>query len=171
MVIVNLGALWEIKLFLVSDFYPATDLFTGGLCRTCEIFGVEKLTVSSLHVTEDAQFKSLSVTSAKWVNMEEVRRADLKEYLLTMRRQGYTLIGVEQTANSHRLEQYQFPYQSVLVLGHEKEGIPVDIIQFLDVCVEIPQMGIVRSLNVHVSGALLIWEYTRQLMQSASCLK
>lgn len=45
---------------------------------------------------------------------------------------------------------------------NEREGIPADLIQQLDVCVEIPQQGIIRSLNVHVSGALLIWEYTRQ---------
>lgn len=49
-----------------------------------------------------------------------------------------------------------------LYFRNEKEGIPVDIIQLLDVCVEIPQQGIIRSLNVHVSGALLIWEYARQ---------
>ena len=48
------------------------------------------------------------------------------------------------------------------ICRNEKEGIPVDFIQLLDVCVEIPQQGLVRSLNVHVSGALLIWEYTRQ---------
>lgn len=32
----------------------------------------------------------------------------------------------------------------------------------MDVCVEIPQHGVIRSLNVHVSAALLVWEYTRQ---------
>jgi len=32
----------------------------------------------------------------------------------------------------------------------------------VDVCVEIPQHGVTRSLNVHVSAALLVWEYTRQ---------
>ena len=32
----------------------------------------------------------------------------------------------------------------------------------LEDCVEIPQFGIVRSLNVHVSGSILLWEYTRQ---------
>lgn len=47
---------------------------------------------------------------------------------------------------------------------NEREGIPANLIQQLDVCVEIPQQGIIRSLNVHVSGALLIWEYTRQLL-------
>lgn len=50
----------------------------------------------------------------------------------------------------------------VLVLGREKEGIPVDIIHILDACIEIPQFGVVRSLNVHVSGAIALWEYTRQ---------
>lgn len=53
-------------------------------------------------------------------------------------------------------------FTQVLVLGREKEGIPVDIIHILDACVEIPQFGVVRSLNVHVSGAIALWEYTRQ---------
>ena len=43
-------------------------------------------------------------------------------------------------------------------------GIPVELIQLLDDCVEIPQQGIIRSLNVHVSGAIMIWEYCRQKM-------
>ena len=50
----------------------------------------------------------------------------------------------------------------VLVLGREKEGIPAEIIHVLDACIEIPQLGVVRSLNVHVSGAIAVWEYTRQ---------
>ena len=50
----------------------------------------------------------------------------------------------------------------VLVLGKEKEGIPIEIIQILDECLEIPQLGVIRSLNVHVSGAIAIWEYTKQ---------
>jgi len=46
--------------------------------------------------------------------------------------------------------------------SNEKTGIPVEILQVLDVCVEIPQRGVIRSLNVHVSGALFIWEYFKQ---------
>ena len=53
-----------------------------------------------------------------------------------------------------------------IVFRNEREGIPVELIQLLDVCVEIPQQGLIRSLNVHVSGALLIWEYTRQQLSS-----
>lgn len=134
----------------------------GGLCRTCEIFGVQTLVLSNSHVIEDVQFKSLSVSAAKWMNLEEVRMSELKSYLESMRHEGYTLVGVEQTANSVNLTRYQFPHKSLLLLGNEKEGIPVELIQMLDVCVEIPQVGVIRSLNVHVSGALLVWEYTRQ---------
>jgi tRNA guanosine-2'-O-methyltransferase len=45
---------------------------------------------------------------------------------------------------------------------NEKEGIPVEVIQVLDMCVEIPQLGVIRSLNVHVSAAIAVWEYTKQ---------
>ena len=40
--------------------------------------------------------------------------------------------------------------------------------QELDDCVEIPQSGVVRSLNVHVSGALVVWEYVRQALVKSS---
>ena len=50
----------------------------------------------------------------------------------------------------------------VLVMGAEKEGVPVDVLQLLDDCVEIPQLGVIRSLNVHVSAAIAMYEYTRQ---------
>lgn len=45
---------------------------------------------------------------------------------------------------------------------HEKDGIPANIINLLDIAVEIPQFGVVRSLNVHVSAALFMWEYCKQ---------
>ena len=86
----------------------------------------------------------------------------VKAYLERKRGEGYSVIGLEQTAHSRPLDRFVFPDRTVLVLGREKEGIPVDIIHILDACVEIPQLGVVRSLNVHVSGAIAVWEYTRQ---------
>lgn len=38
----------------------------------------------------------------------------------------------------------------------------MNLIHDVDQCVEIPQQGVVRSLNVHVSAALLMWEYRKQ---------
>lgn len=43
-----------------------------GLCRTCEIFGVSRLVVPSKRILEDKRFTALSVTSEKWIPIEEV---------------------------------------------------------------------------------------------------
>ncbi|KFM82996.1 putative methyltransferase TARBP1, partial [Stegodyphus mimosarum] len=124
----------------------------GGLCRTCEVFGVSEFVMGCRKYTEDKQFQNLAVSSDKWVSIKEVKPYHLKEYLISLKEKGYSLIGAEQADDSYKLTNYKFPRKSVLLLGHEKEGLPVDFIQLLDDCVEIPQQGITRSLNVHVSG-------------------
>ncbi|KAK4802524.1 hypothetical protein SAY86_000727 [Trapa natans] len=134
----------------------------AGLARTCEVFKASGLAISDVNVTRDKQFQLISVTAEKWVPIIEVPVESLKGFLERKKCEGFSILGLEQTANSFPLDQYQFPKKAVLVLGREKEGIPVDIIHILDACIEIPQLGVVRSLNVHVSGAIALWEYTRQ---------
>ena len=85
----------------------------------------------------------------------------LLQYLTFQKSNGYQILGLEQTANSKMLSEFQFPEKCVLVLGKEKEGIPQEYLGVLDECIEIPQFGVIRSLNVHVSGALCLWEYTK----------
>nr|XP_054590012.1 probable methyltransferase TARBP1 isoform X2 [Nothobranchius furzeri] len=140
----------------------------GGLCRTCEIFGASCLVLDSLHHINDKHFQSLSVSSELWLPLLEVKPVELIDFLQVKKSEGYCIVGVEQTANSRSLQDYQFPERSLLLLGNEREGIPANLLQLLDVCVEIPQQGVIRSLNVHVSAALLIWEYTRQHLTSGS---
>jgi tRNA guanosine-2'-O-methyltransferase len=87
----------------------------------------------------------------------------------------YTIIGIEQTDKSISLADVHFPKIStqagsenseisncIILLGKEKEGIPVAFLNEVDYCIEIPQFGVIRSLNVHVSAALAIWEATKQ---------
>ncbi len=143
----------------------------GGLARTCEIFGASRLAIPSKTVCSNKLFQSVSVTAEHWLNIEEVPPEDLHGYLLGLQQQGYTLVGVEQTAQSSSLEAFTFPEKTVLLLGREKTGIPSKFIHMLDACVEIPQLGIVRSLNVHVSAALMVWEFTRQQLLSGRTVK
>ncbi|KAL5551309.1 hypothetical protein UlMin_001485 [Ulmus minor] len=134
----------------------------AGLARTCEVFKASALAVADANIVHDKQFQLISVTAEKWVPFIEVPVDSMKLFLEKKKREGFSILGLEQTANSIPLDQYSFPTKTVLVLGREKEGIPVDIIHILDACIEIPQLGVVRSLNVHVSGAIALWEYTRQ---------
>lgn len=139
----------------------------AGLCRTCEIFNCEALCLDNTKVVHDQTFQSISVTAEKWLPLLSVPRgAALRAHLLTLRRQGYALVGVEQTHNSVMLDQWRFARRTALVLGAEKEGIDAELLPLLDACVEIPQSGQLRSLNVHVSGSLAVWEYTRQQRQA-----
>jgi len=94
----------------------------GGLSRTAEIFGVKKLLIGSNRYLCDPSFKSLSVTSEKWLDIEQVIPFKLAAYLNGMREEGYTIVGVEQTANSKMIGEFKFPLKSVLVLGNEKRG-------------------------------------------------
>ncbi|XP_057978420.1 uncharacterized protein LOC131164899 isoform X2 [Malania oleifera] len=134
----------------------------AGLARTCEVFKAAGLAIADTDILHDKQFQLISVTAEKWVPIIEVPVNTLKVFLEKKKREGFSILGLEQTANSIPLDRYIFPKKTVLVLGREKEGIPVDIIHILDACIEIPQLGVVRSLNVHVSGAIALWEYTRQ---------
>jgi tRNA guanosine-2'-O-methyltransferase len=103
-------------LVLVSSLIEkGTNL--GGICRTCEIFNVRELVVGSIKYLEDKLFQNLSVTAEKWLSIKEVSVKYLKTYMLEMKYAGFSLIGLEQTANSVKLNEFSFPSNSLLILG------------------------------------------------------
>uniref|UniRef100_A0A6Q2Z6C8 tRNA (guanosine(18)-2'-O)-methyltransferase TARBP1 n=1 Tax=Esox lucius TaxID=8010 RepID=A0A6Q2Z6C8_ESOLU len=161
----RLGKLNSALLVVATLIDKPTNL--GGLCRTCEIFGASGLVLDSLRHVTDKHFQALSVSSELWLPLLEVKPMELADFLQGKKREGYCIVGVEQTAKSQSLQDYRFPKKTLLLLGNEREGIPANLLQLLDVCVEIPQQGVIRSLNVHVSAALLVWEYTRQYLPPA----
>lgn len=134
----------------------------AGLCRCGEIFAVEKVIVPDKKVFEHPHFVATARSAELWMPWEEVHPMNLIAYLERMRLEGYVILGVEQTANSVSMASYAFPDRVVMVLGSEGQGIPAEYLPYLDVCVEIPQYGLIRSLNVHVTGAVVMYEFTKQ---------
>lgn len=57
------------------------------------------------------------MTSEKWLRIAEVKSFHLIEYLVEMKRMGYTIVGAEQTANGIPIQQLVFPKKSLLLLG------------------------------------------------------
>ena len=137
----------------------------AGLCRTAEVFACEKLVLPDDRCTRTKEFKAIAVTAERWIATEAVAPRDLRPWLLGLKARGYAVVALEQATNSTSLAgDAELPSPAVLLLGREKEGVPGDLMDLCDVCVEIPQLGVVRSLNVHVSGALAIWHFARQWM-------
>ncbi len=120
------------------------------------------LVMSNLEVVKTGAFQSTSVSAEKHLPMAQVAISDLPLFLKKQKDEGYSIIGLEQTSKSVSLTNFKVPKKCCLLLGTEAFGIPANLFDLLDFVVEIPQSGLVRSLNVHVSGSLLLWEYARQ---------
>ncbi|XP_059218422.1 uncharacterized protein LOC106089434 isoform X2 [Stomoxys calcitrans] len=134
----------------------------GGIARTCEVLGIKNLVMDSKKDVEKNDFKNLSMTAENSLNILEVKCKDLRDFIIAKQREGFAVVGAEQTCNSENFVNFIFPEKCILLLGHEKHGISPNLLGLLDHAVEIPQFGQIRSLNVHVTGALFMWEYCKQ---------
>ncbi|CAK9441307.1 uncharacterized protein LODBEIA_P51760 [Lodderomyces beijingensis] len=135
----------------------------GGICRLSDVLGAGLLTIHDMEVSSHPQFKTVAVTADRWMPMIEVKPEQVRDYLIEKKRSGYTLIGLEQTDKSVELNKdLVFPKKSLIVLGKEKEGISGDILAELDFCVEIKQVGIIRSMNIQTAAAIIVHAYSSQ---------
>jgi tRNA guanosine-2'-O-methyltransferase len=136
----------------------------GGVSRCSEILGVRTLTLHSKSLLRSAEFTSVSVHSEQHLNILEVPIPRVISFLREKRSEGYAAVGVEQTDRSVILGDpgWTFPLKTVLLLGTEKFGIPAELLGELDWCVEIPQLGVTRSMNVQTAAAVVLYEVCRQ---------
>jgi tRNA guanosine-2'-O-methyltransferase len=135
----------------------------GGICRLCDVLGAGLLTLNDINVKNHAQFKTVAVTADSWMPMVEVKADAIKTYLKEKKIQGYTLIGLEQTDKSVELNsELKFPKKSLILIGREKEGVPGDLLAELDFCVEIKQVGVIRSMNIQTATAIIVHAYSTQ---------
>lgn len=89
----------------------------------------------------------------------------LPPILKKLKKEGYKLVGLEQTTNSDNLHQFEFPHKCALVVGSEREGLSDECLVLLDYVVEIPVWGKPYSYNVATATSLAIYEYCRQYPQ------
>jgi tRNA guanosine-2'-O-methyltransferase len=107
-------------------------------------------------------FVAAARSAEQWLPHVVVPPSALAGFLQEQRARGYTICAVEQTAHSVSLEKFEFPPRVVLVLGAEGTGCPAHVLALADVCIEIPQHGLVRSLNVASTGSIVMFEFARQ---------
>ncbi|CAD8053841.1 unnamed protein product [Paramecium primaurelia] len=134
----------------------------GHLTRTCEIFGCRELVLPNKKILQDEQYQAVSVSAEQHLPILEIKEEHLMNYLQLKRLQGYQLVALEQTSQSKSIVNFKFDKKTVLVLGKEKTGLPIEYIELMDNCVEIPQYGVIRSLNVHISAVICVWQYIQQ---------
>jgi tRNA G18 (ribose-2'-O)-methylase SpoU len=91
----------------------------------------------------------------------EIHRT-LPPVLEKMRREGYSIVGLEQTTGATSIYEFSFPRKSVLVIGNERSGIEDEVLRLLDHAVEIPVYGVPYAHNAATAAAIALYEYCRQ---------
>ena len=87
-----------------------------------------------------------------WVERSKER------WVEAQRERGCQIIAVEVGGDAIPLTLLESARQpTVLLLGNEREGLPVEAIALADERVEIPMIGIGSSLNVAVAGSLVAY--------------
>jgi len=91
----------------------------------------------------------------------EVHRT-LPPVLERLRREGFAIVGLEQTTDAASIFEFAFPRRCVLVVGNERSGIEPEALRLLDQAVEIPVYGRPFAHNAATAAAMALYEYCRQ---------
>lgn len=137
----------------------------GGLSRVSEIFGAASLLVQNPLVTSNKDFTNVSVSSHHHLPIHALPQIDIQAYLARKKKEeGFAVVGIEQTDRSVMVGSRDcvLPEKCFLVIGSEREGIPAQVLGECDLLVEIPQLGVTRSLNVQTAAAIVLCEYAKQ---------
>lgn len=137
-------------------------LNVGSFFRTCDTFAIRTLVLTGISATppnrEINKTAIGSTESVQWQYFEHIMDA-----INYFKKEGYKIIGVEQTDQSQRLQDFTLTdTKAALVFGNEVNGLSESILPLLDGCIEIPQVGTKHSLNVSVCGGIVLWEVFRK---------
>ncbi|KAJ9660862.1 hypothetical protein H2201_006754 [Coniosporium apollinis] len=137
----------------------------GGLSRVSEIFGAASLYLRTTDVLTHRDFLAVSVSSHLHIPIHSLAPTPpfMLPFLRERKKEGYTVVGIEQTDASVVLGApgTKLPRKAVLVLGSEREGIPGWLLSEMDLCVEVRQVGRTRSLNVQTAAGCVLFEWWR----------
>ncbi len=136
----------------------------GSIFRTADAFLIEAIYLCGICATpphKEIRKTALGAEdSVQWKYFENTLDA-----VLSLKKQGFTLIAIEQTVNSIMLEEYPISANEkyALIFGNEVKGIQQEIVNHCDESVEIPQFGTKHSFNVSVSAGIVLWEWYKHL--------
>ena len=149
---------------ILNDIRSLTNV--GTFFRTCDAFNVEKIFLCGITASpphRDIQKTALGATeSVEWEHRESI--SELVNELIDS---GVQICSIEQTEETTLLQNVKNLPKSkyALVFGNEVNGVDQDIIDKSNHIVEIPQFGTKHSLNVSVCAGIVIWEFSKRLLE------
>src|SRR6185369_2514496 len=156
---------------IAAPLWPKHGVNLGTLLRTCDAVGACLAVPRKSWVPEalDRGNTLRQPSCVHWVDRPRGRTAGagfaeaepadpILRWLDRQRAGGSTLLGVELVEGAVRLADLPAARKrTVMVLGHESDGIPEEALELLHGAVEIPMVGTGTTLNVAVAGSLVLY--------------
>jgi len=103
--------------------------------------------------------RALRVSMGHASRLKLHRYDDIKETIRTLKEQGYTIYAAEITEKSVPLSKIEVTEKWVLLMGHEGNGISMDILELCDSVVHIEMEANVKSFNVAVAASIILYNF------------
>ena len=105
-------------------------------------------------------YRGTSGSASRWV---EVRRHDaVVEAAAHLKEEGFQLVAAHPTPEAKGWTEVDYTRPTAFLVGTELHGLTDEALDLADEVVVLPMAGMVRSLNVSVATALLLYEAYRQ---------
>ena len=136
----------------------------GAFFRTSDAFAVERIALCGITATPPNRDIHKTALGAE-LTVPWRHYAATEECLAELKAEGYSLWAVEQVEGAVRLGDFR-PEAGVryaLVFGNEVLGVGQQAVDLCDGAIEIPQAGTKHSINVSVSGGVVLWHFFDRL--------
>ena len=149
------------RILTENMFHPQN---ASAIMRHCEAFGIQQI-----HTVEDRCKFDPSVNivrgTQKWVDVEH--HDTTTEALAALKAEGYRIVATTPHRCSATPETFDVTKgKFALVFGTEHAGISDEVIAAADDFLMIPMCGMVESLNVSASAAILIYMLSERIRQT-----
>jgi tRNA G18 (ribose-2'-O)-methylase SpoU len=131
----------------------------GSIFRLADAVGAKKIFLCAGSETPpNHRIKKASVGTWQWVQWEYVAETSSAISNLQSQIPNIKIVGVELDRRAIDYTKAEYSLPIALVVGHESDGISKEILDMCDEIVQLPMMGINKSLNVMVSLGIVLYE-------------
>ena len=133
----------------------------SAVMRTCDAVGVQDIYVLNTRIPRHKKFGPRSSSSAaKWLTVHQFE--NVEECFAVLRKKYARIMTTHLASGAVNLHDIDFTESIALVFGNEHSGVSEEIRSLADGNFVIPQVGIIRSLNISVACAVSLYEAYRQ---------
>ena len=136
----------------------------GSVFRTSDALLVKKICLCGITaVPPDKEIHKTALGAENSVEWEYFKTTE--EAVEILRKEGYTIIAIEQVEESISLNEYlPAPGEKLaLIFGNEVKGVQQEVVNLCDKTIEIPQFGTKHSFNIAVSAGIVLWDLFNKL--------